>query len=64
MQAISRGEGGGWSGKKRKPQPMSDRKSVRAAAEEFLAKAAQELSGYNDSRVKGPIRLIPDEDED
>ncbi|KAL5229618.1 hypothetical protein ABZP36_028394 [Zizania latifolia] len=64
MQAISRGERGSWSGKKRKPQPPLPKKSVRAATEEFLAKAAQELSGYNDSKVRGPVRLIPDEDED
>ncbi|KAL6640021.1 hypothetical protein ACP70R_022331 [Stipagrostis hirtigluma subsp. patula] len=64
MQEISRGGGRGWSGQKRKPEPFSEKKSVRAAAEEFLAKATQELSGYSDSRVKGPVRLIPDEDED
>jgi exosome complex protein LRP1 len=64
MQAISRGERRGWSGQKRKPEPLPEKKSVRAAAEEFLAKAAQELIGNSDSRVKGPVRLIPDEDED
>ncbi|XP_062196504.1 uncharacterized protein LOC133899531 isoform X1 [Phragmites australis] len=64
MQAISRGGGRGWSGHKRKPEPAPEKKSVRAAAEEFLAKAAQELIGHSDSRVKGPVRLVPDEDED
>ncbi|TVT99647.1 hypothetical protein EJB05_54973, partial [Eragrostis curvula] len=64
MQAISRGGGKSWSGQKRKPEPLAERKSVRVAAEEFLAKAAQELMGNSDSRVKGPVRLIPDEDED
>ncbi|EAZ06306.1 hypothetical protein OsI_28540 [Oryza sativa Indica Group] len=65
MQAISRGEGGSYSGNKRKPQPpRPNKKSVRAATEEFLAKAALELSGHNDSKVKGPIRLLSDEDED
>ncbi|RLM60738.1 nuclear nucleic acid-binding protein C1D [Panicum miliaceum] len=64
MQTISRGERRGWSGQKRKPEPLPEKKSVRAAAEEFLAKAAQELIGNSDSRVKGPVRLIPDEDED
>ncbi|GJN09769.1 hypothetical protein PR202_ga27803 [Eleusine coracana subsp. coracana] len=63
MQAISRG-GKVFSGQKRKPEPLPERKSVRAAAEEFLAKAAQELMGNSDSRVKGPLRLIPDEDEE
>jgi exosome complex protein LRP1 len=63
MQVISRG-GKVWSGQKRKIEPMPERKSVHAAAEEFLAKAAQELMGNSDSRVKGPVRLIPDEDED
>ncbi|CAO2187715.1 unnamed protein product [Urochloa humidicola] len=64
MQAISRGERKGWSGKKRKPEPLPEKKSVRAAAEEFLAKATQELIGNSDNRVKGPVRLLPDEDED
>ncbi|KAF8701299.1 hypothetical protein HU200_033628 [Digitaria exilis] len=64
MQAISRGERRGSSGQKRKPEPLPGKKSVRAAAEEFLAKAAQELIGNSDSRVKGPVRLIHDEDED
>uniref|UniRef100_A0ACD6AG40 Uncharacterized protein n=1 Tax=Avena sativa TaxID=4498 RepID=A0ACD6AG40_AVESA len=64
MQAISKGEGSGWSGKKRKSQPLPERKSVRAAAEEFLAKASQELIGYNAGGVKGPVRLVPDEDEE
>uniref|UniRef100_A0A0E0LT37 Nuclear nucleic acid-binding protein C1D n=1 Tax=Oryza punctata TaxID=4537 RepID=A0A0E0LT37_ORYPU len=65
MQAISRGEGGNYSGNKRKPQPpRPNKKSVRAATEEFLAKATLELSGHNDSKVKGPIRLLSDEDED
>jgi exosome complex protein LRP1 len=63
MQTISRG-GKVRSGQKRRPEPMPERKSVRAAAEEFLAKATQELMGNSDSRVKGPVRLIPDEDED
>uniref|UniRef100_A0A0E0I9I4 Nuclear nucleic acid-binding protein C1D n=1 Tax=Oryza nivara TaxID=4536 RepID=A0A0E0I9I4_ORYNI len=53
MQAISRGEGGSYSGNKRKPQPpRPNKKSVRAATEEFLAKAALELSGHNDSKLK------------
>lgn len=64
MQAISKGEGAGWSGRKRKSQPLPERKSVRAAAEEFLAKASQELIGHNGSGVKGPVRLVLDEDED
>ena len=64
MQAISRGERRGWSGQKRKPEPLPEKKSVRAAAEEFLAKAAQELIGNSDNRVKGPVILISDEDED
>lgn len=64
MHAISKGEGVGWSGKKRKSQPLPERKSVRAAAEEFLAKASQELMGYNGSGVKGPVRLVSDEDEE
>ncbi|KAJ1256164.1 hypothetical protein BS78_K077000 [Paspalum vaginatum] len=64
MQAISRGERRGWSGQKRKTEPLPEKKSVRAATEEFLAKAAQELIGHSDSRVKGPVLLISDEDED
>ncbi|CAO2206364.1 unnamed protein product [Urochloa humidicola] len=64
MQAISRGERKGWSGQKRKPEPLPEKKSVRAAAEEFLAKATQELIGNSDNRVKGPVRFLPDEDED
>ncbi|CAD6265707.1 unnamed protein product [Miscanthus lutarioriparius] len=64
MQEISRGERRSWSGQKRKPEPLPEKKSVRTAAEEFLAKAAQELIGHSDSRVKGPVIVIPDEDED
>ncbi|WVZ94086.1 hypothetical protein U9M48_040023 [Paspalum notatum var. saurae] len=64
MQSISRGERRGWSGQKRKTEPLPEKKSVRAATEEFLAKAAQELIGHSDSRVKGPVLLISDEDED
>ncbi|CAL5011556.1 unnamed protein product [Urochloa decumbens] len=64
MQAISRGERKGWSGQKRKPEPLPEKKSVRAAAEEFLAKATQELIGNSDNRVKGPVIVLSDEDED
>lgn len=64
MHAISKGEGVGWSGKKRKSHPLPERKSVRAAAEEFLAKASQELIGYNASGVKGPVRFDHEEDEE
>ncbi|AQK52047.1 Sas10/Utp3/C1D family [Zea mays] len=64
MHEISRGERRSWSGQKRKPEPSVEKKSVRAAAEEFLAKASQELIGHSDSRVKGPVILISDEDED
>jgi exosome complex protein LRP1 len=64
MHEISRGERRSWSGQKRKPEPSVEKKSVRVAAEEFFAKASQELIGHSDSRVKGPVILISDEDED
>jgi exosome complex protein LRP1 len=64
MHEISRGERWSWSGQKRKPEPSVEKKYVRVAAEEFLAKASQELIGHSDSRVKGPVILIYDEDED
>ncbi|KAL2897628.1 Nuclear nucleic acid-binding protein C1D [Bienertia sinuspersici] len=60
MRAVSKGEEGKMKysernfPKKRKT-PLSDMKSVREAAEEFLEKAARELLGENNGGVKGPL---------
>jgi hypothetical protein len=43
MHAISIGERRSWSGQKRKPEPSVEKKSVRAAAEDFFAKVSQKL---------------------
>ncbi|ONK68930.1 uncharacterized protein A4U43_C05F17510 [Asparagus officinalis] len=48
---------------KRKHSP-SEKQSVRAAAQEFLEKAARELLGSNDHGMKGPLRNeISDKDD-
>lgn len=71
MRAISKGEEGRMkyserSVQKKRKTPVSDMKSVREAAEEFLEKAARELLGENNGGVKGPLGPIQpvDIDED
>lgn len=70
MKDISRREGANGrsaehrgSRKKRKYE-TSDNKSVRAAAQEFLEKAARELLGSNGCGLKGPLRDIASEEEE
>jgi len=61
MRDISKGEGPKMKylersvHKKRKCQ-SSEKKSVRAATQEFLEKAARELLGDNNSGIKGPLQ--------
>jgi len=71
MREISRGEGTRSSfsdnrrAQKKRKHTSSEKQSVRAAAEEFLEKAARELLGSNDHGVKGPSRNdISDEEGD
>ncbi|XP_043694791.1 nuclear nucleic acid-binding protein C1D-like [Telopea speciosissima] len=70
MRDLSRGEGAKnkfsevrSSRKKRKCQ-SSEKQSVRAAAQEFLEKAAKELLGDNKGDLKGPLRMEGLDEED
>lgn len=49
---------------KKKRKVQTERVSVRAAAQEFLEKATQELFGANKGDMKGPLRLDSSDDED
>lgn len=49
--------------KKKTKYQSSEKQSVRAAAQEFLEKAARELFGSNDSTVKGPLQNLGSDDE-
>lgn len=67
MRHISRGEGQkknrpGRAGQKRKYQ-SSEKPSAKAAAKEFLEKAARELLGDNSGSVKGPLQVDISEEE-
>lgn len=68
MREISRGEGHGFKyvnnnhQKKRKFQ-SSEKQSVRAAAQDFLEKAARELLGDNKNGVKGPLQPENSDDD-
>ncbi|XP_020570890.1 nuclear nucleic acid-binding protein C1D [Phalaenopsis equestris] len=50
--------------KKKTKYQSFERQSARAAAQEFLEKAARELFGSNDSSVKGPLQNLESDDED
>lgn len=68
MRNISRGDRTktnlpGRAGQKRKYQ-SSDKQSVKAAAKDFLEKAARELLGDNSSGIKGPLQVDMSEDDD
>ncbi|CAJ1973633.1 unnamed protein product [Sphenostylis stenocarpa] len=70
MRNISRGERSktnhlGRAGQKRKYQ-SSEKQSVKAAAKDFLEKAARELLGDNSGSVKGPLQvdMLDDDDND
>ncbi|XP_021746284.1 nuclear nucleic acid-binding protein C1D-like [Chenopodium quinoa] len=63
MRAISKGEEGRMKYSERNIQkkrktPISDMKSVREAAEEFLQKAARELLGETNGGVQGPLAPV------
>ena len=70
MREISRGEDtrSGFPHnqvQKKRKHASSEKQSLRAAAEEFLEKAARELLGSNDHGVKGPLQNdISDEEGD
>ncbi|KNA09664.1 hypothetical protein SOVF_151430 [Spinacia oleracea] len=71
MRAISKGDEGRMKYSERNIQkkrktPLSDMKSVREAAEDFLQKAARELLGETNGGVKGPLGPVQpvDIDED
>ncbi|KAF8393017.1 hypothetical protein HHK36_021258 [Tetracentron sinense] len=70
MRDISRGDGvkngslENRSALKKRKYQSSEKHSVRAAAQEFLEKAARELLGPNSDDVKGPIRIETSDEED
>ncbi|XP_014499869.1 nuclear nucleic acid-binding protein C1D [Vigna radiata var. radiata] len=68
MRNISRGERTktnlpGRAGQKRKYQ-SSEKQSVKAAAKDFLEKAARELLGDTSGGIKGPLQVDMSEDDD
>lgn len=69
MREISRGEGSKLKyletnfNKKRKCA-SGERKSVQAAAQEFLDKAARELLGENNGGFKGPLQPMQSQDSE
>lgn len=66
MRDISRGEtvrSSEHRNAKKKRKVQSERISVRAAAQEFLEKATQELLGANKGDMKGPLRLDSSDEE-
>ncbi|KAF6162470.1 hypothetical protein GIB67_026308 [Kingdonia uniflora] len=50
--------------KKKRKHQSSEKQSVRAAAQEFLEKATQELLGNNKGDLKGPLRMDVCDEED
>lgn len=70
MRDISRGDGGRsrapekHRAKKKRKYQSSEKPSARAAAQEFLEKAARELLSSGDCGVKGPLQNISDEDDE
>jgi len=68
MRNISRGERTktnlpGRAGQKRKYQ-SSEKQSVKAAAKDFLEKAAREILGDTSGGIKGPLQVDMSEDDD
>ncbi|WVZ19665.1 hypothetical protein V8G54_006987 [Vigna mungo] len=68
LRNISRGERTktnlpGRAGQKRKYQ-SSEKQSVKAAAKDFLEKAARELLGDTSGGIKGPLQVDMSEDDD
>nr|CAD1823147.1 unnamed protein product [Ananas comosus var. bracteatus] len=67
MRDISRGHGvrsRPSNDRARKKRKEADRPNVRLAAQEFLEKAARELFSSKESGMKGPLRIISDEDDE
>uniref|UniRef100_A0A2P2KT22 Nuclear nucleic acid-binding protein C1D n=1 Tax=Rhizophora mucronata TaxID=61149 RepID=A0A2P2KT22_RHIMU len=69
MRDISKGEGPRikyveTSVQKKRKFQSSERKSVQAAAKEFLEKAARELLGENTGGIEGPIQIDSPLDDD
>lgn len=67
MRDISRGTGARSrpsNDRARKKRKEADRPNVRLAAQEFLEKAARELFNSKETGVKGPLRIISDEDDE
>ncbi|KAL0919389.1 hypothetical protein M5K25_011481 [Dendrobium thyrsiflorum] len=69
LHDISRGKGDRTTSfmasraKKKTKYQSPEKQSVRAAAQEFLEKAARELFGSNDSSVKGPLQHLNSDDK-
>ena len=69
MRDISRGEGSKIkymerSTHKKRKYDTSEKQSVKAAAQEFLEKAARELFGGNTGGFKGPLIKVDSSSED
>ncbi|KAF5177801.1 Sas10/Utp3/C1D family [Thalictrum thalictroides] len=67
MRNISRGEAvrsKEHRNAKKKRKVHSEKQSVRAAAQEFLEKATQELLGANKGDIKGPLSIQTSDGED
>lgn len=70
MRDISRGDGvrsrasEKHKAKKKRKYQSSEKPSARAAAQEFLEKAARELLNSSECGVKGPLQNISDEDDE
>ncbi|PIA45880.1 hypothetical protein AQUCO_01600257v1 [Aquilegia coerulea] len=67
MRDISRGEtirSKEHRNAKKKRKVHSEKQSVRAAAQEFLEKATQELLGANKGDIKGPLSIQTSDGED
>ncbi|RRT62458.1 hypothetical protein B296_00038164 [Ensete ventricosum] len=50
--------------KKKRKQQKPEKPSARAAAQEFLEKAARELCGASELGLKGPLQEISDEEDE
>lgn len=63
MKGLSEGERSRVSAKKRKYQ-SNEKQSVQFAAKEFLEKAAREINGNDENRLKGPLMAAADGPDD
>ncbi|WOK95050.1 hypothetical protein Cni_G03756 [Canna indica] len=64
MRDISRGNFVNHRANKKRKQQKPERQSARAAAQEFLEKAARELLGASDLAMKGPLQEVSDNETD